>query len=110
MPSPVPNGFHEVPFPSLKIFDKFRILRDGIELRTESGMISSLRCEFTKRDAHFQSEIPVQIMIIKGDVRDDTCSMCSNFAPKRCVEHRCRLHCTSRACTAHPLVDHVNNF
>lgn len=27
--------------------------------------------------------------------------MCSNFAPKGCVEHRCRCHCTSGACAAH---------
>ena len=99
MPSPVPDGFHDVPLAdhgSVKIFDKIRILRDGIELRTESGMISSLRCEFTKRDAP-----PVQIAIMECDVHDDKCSMCSNFAPKRCVEHCCRRHCTSGACAAH---------
>lgn len=97
-PSPVPNGFHDVANDgTAEIFIHMRRLPDGIELRAESGVIVSLRCEFTVCGAP-----PVDIAIVPGDVHDNQCSVCStNAAPKRCLQKRCGLCCESKACIAH---------
>jgi hypothetical protein len=90
-----PQAFEQVKYIG-EDFTEMHQLHNGLQMRTESGYIATLWCEFTTLDSpHLRFEF--EPVTVKAEI----CRSCELPAPSSCLDHCCRACCGFDLCPCH---------